>query len=146
MKARRSRHRGARHCGARYGMTIIEVMFAIVILSGVMLAMSRFGQSFTRATRNAANLAIASDLATARLQLARGHPTYTTIVSTFNGTTETSAGAANPSMEGFVGYTRTTAATRTQNDSTDYVTVTVTVNAAVLKAPVAKTAVIAAFR
>ena len=141
MKARRRPRRGGRH-----GMTIIEVMFAIVILSGVMLAMSRFGQSFTRATSNAANLAIASDLATARLQLARGHPTYSTIVSTFNGTTETSGGAANPSMAGFVGYTRTTGATRTQNDSTDYVTVTVTVNAAVLKAPVAKTAVIAAFR
>lgn len=127
-------------------MTIIEVMFAIVILSGVMLAMSQFGQSFTRATRNAANLAIASDLATARLQVALGHATYSTLVSTFDGTTETSAGAANPSMEGFDGYTRTTGATLTQNDSTDYVTVTVTVNAAVLKSPIAKTAVIAAFR
>jgi prepilin-type N-terminal cleavage/methylation domain-containing protein len=137
MLARRSRRRG---------MTIIEVMFAIVILSGVMLAMSRFGQSFTRATRDAANLAVASDLATARLQFVMGHPTYSTIVSTYNGTTETSAGAANPSMEGYAGYTRTTAATRTQNDSTDYVTVTVTLSAAVLKAPVAKTAVIAAFR
>ena len=127
-------------------MTIIEVMFAIVILSGVMLSMSRFGQSFTRATRNAANLAIASDLATARLQVVLGHPTYTTIVSTFNSTTETSGGSANPSMAGYVGYTRTTRATRTQNDSTDYVTVTVTVNAAVLNAPVAKTSVLAAFR
>jgi prepilin-type N-terminal cleavage/methylation domain-containing protein len=130
----------------RRGMTVIEVMFAIVILSGVMLAMSQFGQAFTRATRDAANLAVASDLATARLQLTRTHPTYTTIVSTFNGTSETSAGASNPSMAGFAGYTRTTAATRLQNDSTDYVTVTVTVNAAVLKRPVAKTAVIAAFR
>lgn len=130
----------------RRGMTIIEVMFAIVILSGVMLAMSRFGQAFTRATRDAANLAIASDLATARLQVVLGHPTYSTMVSTYNGTTETSAGAANPSMVGYTGYTRTTAAVRTQNDSSDYVTVTVTLSAAVLKAPVAKTALIAAFR
>jgi type II secretory pathway pseudopilin PulG len=127
-------------------MTIIEVMFAIVILSGVMLAMSRFGQAFTRATRDAANLAVASDLATARLQVVRGHPTFSTLVSTFNGTTETAAGAANPSMAGFAGYSRVTRATRTQNDSTDYITVTVTVNATVLKAPVAKTSVIAAFR
>ena len=127
-------------------MTIIEVMFAIVILSGVMLAMAKFGQSFTRATANAANLAIASDLATARLQVVLGHPTYSTIVSTFNGTSETSAGPANPSMVGQDGYTRTTEATRTQNDSTDYITVTVRVNAAVLKAPLAKTAVLAAFR
>lgn len=127
-------------------MTIIEVMFAIVILSGVMLAMSRFGQAFTRATRDAANLAVASDLATARLQLVLGHGTYATIVSTYNSTSETSGGVSNPSMAGHTGYTRTTAATRTQNDSTDYVTVTVTVNAAVLKRPIAKTALIAAFR
>ena len=127
-------------------MTIIEVMFAIVILSGVMLAMSRFGQAFTRATRDAANLAVASDLATARLQLVLGHGTYATIVSTYNSTTETSSGASNPSMAGHAGYTRTTAATRTQNDSTDYTTVTVTVNAAVLKRPIAESALIAAFR
>ncbi len=127
-------------------MTIIEVMFAIVILSGVMLAMSRFGQAFTRATRDAANLAVASDLATARLQLVIGHPVYTTIVSTYNSTTETSGGASNPSMSGYTGYTRRTAVTRTQNDSTDYVTVTVTLSADVLKRPIAKTALIAAFR
>ncbi len=127
-------------------MTIIEVMFAIVILSGVMLAMSRFGQAFTRATRDAANLAVASDLATARLQLVLGHGTYSTIVSTYHSTTETSAGASDPSMAGHDGYTRTTAASRTQNDSTDYITVTVTVNADVLKRPIAKTALIAAFR
>lgn len=127
-------------------MTIIEVMFAIVILSGVMLAMSRFGQAFTRATRNAANLAVASDLATARLQVVLGHTTYSTLVSTFNGVTETSSGASNPSMAGHTGFTRSTQVTRTQNDSTDYVTVTVTVSAAVLKAPLAKTAIVAAFR
>lgn len=131
---------------ARRGMTIIEVMFAIVILSGVMLAMSRFGQAFTRATRNAANLAVASDLATARLEVVRGHPVYRTLVSTFDGTSETSADAgANPSMQGHPGFTRTTTVTRTTGATTDHVTVTVTVTAAVLTAPVTKTAVIAAF-
>lgn len=129
----------------RAGMTIIEVLFAIVILSGVMLSLARFGQSFTRAARNAANLAIASDLATARLEVVRGHTVYGTIVSTFGGASETSAGSANPSMTGFDGYTRATGATRTQTDSTDYVTVTVTVTAAVLSAPIAKTLVIASF-
>ncbi len=131
----------------RPGMTIIEVLFAIVILAGVMLAMSRFGQAFTRAARDAANLAVASDLATARLEVVRGHGTYGTIVSTFNGTTETSAsGGANPPMTDYPGYTRTTTATRTQNDTLDYVTVTVRVSAPVLSRPLAKTAVIAAFR
>lgn len=127
-------------------MTIIEVMFAIVILAGVMLAMSRFGQAFTRAARDAANIAVASDLATARLEVVRAHGTYATLASTFNGTTETAGGAANPPMTGHDGYTRTTAVTRTLTDTTDFTTVTVTVTAAVLSRPLQKTAVIAAFR
>ena len=126
-------------------MTIIEVLFAIVILSGVMLALSRFGQEFSRATRNAANLAIASDLAASRIEAARGHASYATLVPTFHGSSETSATAsANPSMVGYEGYTRATKAVRTRNDTLDYVTVTVTVTASVLKAPMTKTAMIAA--
>jgi Tfp pilus assembly protein PilV len=123
-------------------MTIIEVLFAIVILSGVMLALSRFGQEFSRATRNAA---IASDLAASRIEAARGHASYATLVPTFHGSSETSATAsANPSMVGYDGYTRATKAVRTRSDTLDYVTVTVTVTASVLKAPMTKTAVIAA--
>jgi len=128
----------------RRGMTIIEVLFAIVILSGVMLALSRFGQEFSKATRNAANLAIASDLAASRVEAVRGHAAYSTLASTFNGTSETSASSgANPSMAGYTGYTRATKAVRTANDTLDYVTVTVTVTASVLKVPMTKTAVIA---
>jgi hypothetical protein len=109
--------------------------------------MSRFGQAFTRAARDAANLAIASDLATARIEAIRAHTVYTTIVSTYHGTTETSAtSGANPSMAGHTGYTRTTSAARTLTDTTDFVTVTVQVIAAVLSKPLRKTAVIAAFR
>ena len=68
-------------------MTIIEVLFAVVILSGVMLALSRFGQGFARANRNAAYLTTASDLATARLEAARAHGNYATLVSSFDGVT-----------------------------------------------------------
>jgi prepilin-type N-terminal cleavage/methylation domain-containing protein len=131
---------------ARAGMTLIEVLFAIVILSGVMLSLSRFGQAFTRATSNAANLAIASDLAAARIEAVKGHATYATLVSVFDADIETSTDAsANPSMAGAAGYVRSTRAVRTVNDTTDFVTVTVTVNASVLTAPVAKTVLIAAF-
>lgn len=126
-------------------MTIIEVLFAIVILSGVMLSLSRFGQSFTKAARNAANLAIASDLAMSRLEIIRGHGDYTTLVSTYDGDSETAGGTSNPSMTGYAGYTRVTAAARTQTDTTDFVTVTVTVDASVLTSPIKKTLVIAAF-
>ncbi|MBX3133836.1 MAG: prepilin-type N-terminal cleavage/methylation domain-containing protein [Gemmatimonadaceae bacterium] len=131
---------------ARPGMTIIEVLFAIVILSGVMLALSQFGQGFTRATRNATNLTLASDLAAARLEAVRSHSRYATLVSTFNGTTETSATAtANPSMQGYDPFTRATAAVRTQSDTTDYVTVTVSVSSYLLNTPIVKTTVITAF-
>lgn len=126
-------------------MTIIEVLFAIVILSGVMLGLSRFGQGFTRATRNAANLAIASDLASARIEVIRAHPEYASLVATFDGTTETSTGLANPSMQGYDGFTRQTQVSATSTDSTEYVAVTVTVTAAVLSRPLRKSLVIGAF-
>ena len=85
------------------------------------------------------------DLATARLELIRGHTVYSTIVSTYGGASESSSGTSNPSMAGFDGYTRVTSAFRTQSDTTDYVTITVTVTASVLTDPVAKTLVLAAF-
>lgn len=127
-------------------MTIIEVLFAIVILSGVMLALSQFGQGFARASRNAANLTLASDLAAARLEAVRSHRRYTTLVSTFNAVTETSATAtANPSMQGYDPFTRSTSAVRTFTDTTDFVTVTVSVYSYLLASPVVKTTVITAF-
>jgi type II secretory pathway pseudopilin PulG len=128
-------------------MTIIEVLFAIVILSGVMLSLTRFGQGFARASRRAAHLTVASDLAAARLEVIRSHGVYGTLVSSFHNTTETSAvSGANPSMDGYEGYTRTTQAVRTQTDSTDFVTVTVSVTAppGVLDAALRKTLVIGA--
>jgi len=129
----------------RPGMTIIEVLFAIVIMAGVMLALSQFGQGFSRATRNAANLTLASDLATARIEAIRGQGVYANLVS-FDATSETSAsGGANPSMSGYDGFTRQTAVVRTVTDTTDYITITVTVTADVLKAPMRKTVVVAAF-
>lgn len=128
----------------RAGMTIIEVLFAIVIMSGVMLSLSRFGQGFARAQRDSAYLTVASDLATARLEAIRAHASYGSIVSTFNGDSENSADAgANPSMSGYDGYTRTTAVVATLTDSTDYVTVTVTVSSPNLSSPVSKTVIIA---
>lgn len=124
----------------RRGMTLIEVMFAIVILSGVMLALTQFGQAFTRATRDAATLGLASDLATARLEVIRAYPHYDSL-SKFVAT-ETSV-SGYPAMTGYDGFTRQTAvATRQTTVSgrliTEYKTVTVTVNSSTLSAPVTK--------
>jgi Tfp pilus assembly protein PilV len=110
-------------------MTIIEVMFAVVILSGVMLALSRFGQAFTRATREAAVVGIASDLATARLEVIRAYPTYDSL-GTFVETEDEST--AYPPMGEFGGFTRSTAVAARQTIeggrlTVEYKTVTVTV-------------------
>lgn len=127
-------------------MTIIEVLFAIVILSGVMLSLARFGQSFTRASREAAMLTAASDLAVARLEHVRAHADYASLVTTFDGTVESSAGGGGtPPMTVDETFTRRTDAMRIVTDTTDFVTVTVTIGGGSLRAPVAKTAVVAAF-
>lgn len=128
-------------------MTLIEVMFAVVILSGVMLALSQFGQEFTKATRNSANLGIASDLATARLEVIRAFPAYDSLEIVFAGT-ETDL-TADPSLAGFENFTRTTGFRSTvtvvaSDTVANYKTVTVTVTSLLLRAPVAKSVDIAA--
>ncbi len=130
----------------RRGMTLIEVLFAIVILSGVMLALSRFGNEFARAAKNGAYIATASDLAAARLEVVRSHTDYTTLISTFHGTTETSASAdARPSMAGQDGFTRETKVVDSGDEAAHYVTVTVTVRSALLNRPISQSLDIAVF-
>jgi len=126
-------------------MTIIEVMFAVVIMSGVMLALSRFGQAFTRATRDASTLGIASDLAVARIEAIRAYPYYDSLAN-FVGT-ETSANGY-PSMAGFDGFTRQTTVASRQTLSgarviAEYATITVTVTAPTLASAVTKSVDIA---
>ncbi len=109
-------------------MTIIEVMFAVVIMSGVMLALSRFGQAFSRATREAAVVGIASDLATARLEVIRAYANFDSLGRFAQ--TETDATAYPPMPT--TGFSRVTAVTlrETKVSSrliTEYRTVTVTV-------------------
>ncbi len=124
-------------------MTLIEVIISVMILSGVLIGLSNFTRRFQHLTNNHDALAIASELATARIEAVKRHRPYSTVVATFDGTSETSA---NPSMSSYPGYTRTTSAVRTGPSSTaDYVTVTVTVVHAATSTTVRKTLVLAAF-
>lgn len=127
----------------RAGMTLIEVIFAIVILSGAMLGLAAFSRKFQRSTTNATVTALASDLAVRRIEEIKGYTVYSTLVATYHGTTETFT--SDPSYDGF---TRTTAAVRCSGcpDSVnDYITVTVTVSGRSQTTPLAKTTVIANF-
>ena len=128
-------------------MTLIEVIISVMILSGVLIGLSNFTRRFQHLTNNHDALAIASELATARLEAVKLHRPYSTVASTFNGTSETSTtSSANPSMSSYPGYTRTTAAVRTGPSSTaDYVTVTVTVVHEATSTTVRKSLVLATF-
>jgi prepilin-type N-terminal cleavage/methylation domain-containing protein len=131
----------------RSGMTLIEVIIAVMILSGVLIGLSNFTRRFQHLSANQNALATASELATARLEYIAQHQPYSTLVSTFDGTTETSTTtSARPRMTGYAGYTRTTSAVRTGPSTTaDYVTVTVTVTNTATSTTIKKSLVISAY-
>lgn len=130
----------------RAGTTLIEVIIAVMILSGVLIGLSNFTRRLQRLTSNHDALATASELATARLDAILLHGTYSTLVSTFNGTTETSASSANPPMTQYPGYSRATSVVAVDSAyRAKYVTVTVTVTQPATSTTVTKSLVIAAF-
>jgi prepilin-type N-terminal cleavage/methylation domain-containing protein len=128
---------------ARRGMTLIEVILAVVILSGAMLGLSRFLSSFQHTTSDSTMQYLASDLATQRVEEIKAYTVYSTLVATYNGVAETFA--SNPV---YAGFTRTTSAVQCAgcpDGVNDYITVTVTITGNNLTAPKTKTSVIAAF-
>ncbi len=127
----------------RSGMTLIEVMIAIVILSGAMIGLAKFGGNFEHITATSADMSLASDLATQQVEQVKAFRVYSTIVATYNNVTNT-----YPSDPVYKGFTRVTKATRCSGcptASNDYTTVTVTVSGRSLAAPIAKTTIIAVF-
>ncbi len=128
---------------ARRGMTLIEVILAVVILSGAMLGLSKFISTFQHTTSDSTMQYLASDLATQRVEEIKAFTSYGTLVSTYNGVVETFVG--NPVYNGF---TRTTTVLRCSgcpNNVNDYITVTVTITGNTLTAPKTKSTIIAAF-
>ena len=125
---RRMRRRG--------GMTLIEVMIALVILTGALLGMGKFITSFSHATSDGALSSVASDLVLDRLETIKGSNSYA-LLDSYNATELT--------IPGFTGYKRVTQVTRTLNATTDYKAVTVTVSNPGLNTPVKKSTIIAAF-
>jgi prepilin-type N-terminal cleavage/methylation domain-containing protein len=128
---------------ARRGMTLIEVMIAIVILSGAMLGLAKFGGKFEHTTATASDMSLASDLAVARIEQIKAYRIYLSLVSTYNNTTETFVG--DPVFNGFSRVTRATRCTGCPTATNDYITVTTTVSGRSLSAPIAKTTIIALF-
>jgi prepilin-type N-terminal cleavage/methylation domain-containing protein len=126
-----------RQTAARSGMTLIEVMIALGILTGALLGMGTFITKFSHATTDGSIIAAATDLATDRLEQVKAWNRYSTLESTFS--------ATESSIPGYPGYVRTTQITNTVTPQTNYKTVTVTVTKSNLTKPVKKTTIIAAF-
>ena len=129
--------------GSRRGMTLIEVMIAIVILSGAMLSLAKFGGRFEHITATAGDMSLASDLATARIEQVKTYRVYASIVATYNNTTDTYP--TDPVYKGFSRVTKATPCAGCPTASNDYITVTVTVSGRSLVSPISKTTIIAVF-
>lgn len=125
----------------RRGFSLVEVIVALVILSGVLLAMTDFTRQFTRQTTDSATTSRASDVAVQQLETVKAWRSYATIVSTYHNAS-TSFVAGTP----YAGLTRQTLVVRTGPSATaDFVTVTVVVTGAGLSAPLRRSTIIAAF-
>jgi len=132
--ARRPRARRTRR-----GMTLLEVMVALTILSGALLALGRYSGEFTRTNTTSRLRLSALELATARLDSIKGAPTYAGI-DAFAGTEATIAGYPN--------FRRVTSVRRVGGaaaDLVDYKVVSVSVTGTGLRTPVKKTTMITAF-
>jgi Tfp pilus assembly protein PilV len=138
----RSPARGIAHVRQRGGMTLVEVILAIVILSGTMLGLGNFARKFQSANSASTSKSLASDLAMRRIADIVNYRPYSSIVSNFNGSSESYVTGV------YKGLTRATTATRCAScptATTDYITVTVSVTGNDLPTAVTKTVVIAAF-
>lgn len=124
---------------AERGVTLIEVVIAMVILTTVLLGLGAFAVNFTRTVGQSDSRTVAVNLAEQRIDEIRAAPNYSGL--------ETNYAGSESSIAGFNGYARTTVITHTGGPrptfTNDYKTVTVQVTAPGL-APVKKTIVVAA--
>jgi type IV pilus modification protein PilV len=122
------------------GLTLVEVIIAMLILTVVLLGMGNFAVKFTRAVQNSDARTIAVALADQKLSEIRASPNYTGLETNFNGTEN--------SITGFTGYTRVTQIVRSGGSrptyTDDYKTVTISVTAPGIASTIKKTIVVAA--
>lgn len=121
---------------ARRGFTLVEVVFAIAMLGGVLLGFAAFTRNFVRASNGASLRATASDLAVERIEAAKAATSYAAI----DALAGTEAAIANAPR-----YARRTVVRQTRTAQVDYKTITVTVTHPAMAAAVNKTTAIAAF-
>lgn len=121
-------------------MSLVEVIVAMMILVGVLLALGRFMAMYAQASGQAHLTIVADELAAQRLDAVRTLPSYLSVT----GLAESNKSVPADSRW----FTRTTTVKRiggAPTDSLDYSLVTVTVTHPSLRKPVSKTTAVAAF-
>lgn len=121
----------------RKGLTLIETLIALAILTGAMLGMGTFVSRLAHGSGTGYEMSMAGDLAVARVEQIKAYPVYSSLEAKFVGT--------ETGIVGYPGFTRRTYITHTSTSRADYKTVTVVVTAAPLSSPMKKTSIIAAF-
>ena len=124
----------------RHGLSLVEVIVALSILGGVLLALGMFSARLSQATSNGRVRVTAAQLAADRLETVKTAPRYSAIESLYVATEGTVAG--------FPGYSRRTWVQRVGGavtDTIDYKIVTVQVSNAQMTGNVRKTTVIAPY-
>ena len=120
----------------RRAMTLMEVMVAMVILTGALLGMGKFITNFSHSTADGALSSTASDLVLDRIEFVKASTPYANLTTYI---------ATEGAIPNYPGFTRQTQVLRTNNATTDYTAVTVTVTHPSLSRPVKKTTIIGAF-
>ncbi|HUG39925.1 MAG TPA: prepilin-type N-terminal cleavage/methylation domain-containing protein [Longimicrobiales bacterium] len=124
----------------RDGFTMVEILMALLLLSFVVLGFqAATGEIIHYAAQSDREL-VAVQLAEDRLELIRLDPAYDSLEARYD--------APEATLSGFPGLSRNTVITRTLVTDTlgilDYHRITVTVDGAALREPVARTIVVAA--
>jgi prepilin-type N-terminal cleavage/methylation domain-containing protein len=121
----------------RRGMTLIEVMIALSIITTAMLGLGAFLPNFMHVSAQGTIQSAASDLAVTQVETIKAWPTYSTLQSTFAGT--------KTGLTNCLGCTMTTVITHTTTALADYETVSVTITGSNVLPAVEKTTAIASF-
>jgi prepilin-type N-terminal cleavage/methylation domain-containing protein len=136
-----------RPCGslprARHGMSLIEVMVAMIILTGVLLVLGGFSAKFSQASAQVHLVITANEIAASRLDEIRSQSSYDALDSLGYKT------AGDTIVANQTKFLRITTVLHkggvTSKDSTDYKIVTVAVSHPAMRKVVSKTTAMAAF-
>ena len=129
-----------RRMRARRGLSLVEVIIALSILGGVLLALGAFSGKLSQATSQGRIRIAAAQLAADRIETVKAAPRYSMIESVYVSTEATIAGSP--------GYSRRTWVQRVGGavtDTIDYKIITVQVSHSQLTGNVRKTTVIAPY-